>query len=310
MENDRYIIKSLKAINVIFDRLTAWNAHSKNWIPPDHGEAFETLYQEFRRLQRRFPLGYVDKLEGWECGLYQVLDIRNQEICEMLPLLLTAYMYNYVRKSIPFVQKFQKSGFPIKWKIHPPLAPNAFYFGEKPDFDSCEITDTGIGKLLSGLGGATEQELRTYAKAFSFPRLKTVPLMQDLPDGTAAVTSEYIIPVRGQSIFFKNVHKRNLRTDSGEILKESYYSGERFEFYPTHLLSLGLRWMYIISQVTSPSETTSKSFACEPKLYDCYRSLLTIVSPEEPPATPYDGLEPSKREDAIKRELTKLFSSK
>lgn len=310
MENSCYIIKSLKAINVIFDRLTDWNAHSQSWIPPDRGDAFETLYQKFQLLQMRLPLCYCNELEGWECGLYQVLDIRNQEICEMLPLLLTAYMYSYVRKSIPFVQKFQKSGFPIEWKIHPPLAPNVFYLGEKPDFDSYEITDTGIGKLLSGLGGATEQELRTYAKAFSFPTLKTVPLMQELPDGTATVTSEYIIPVKGQSIFFRNVHKRNLRTDSGKILKESYYSGERFEFYPTHLLSLGLRWMYIISQVTSPSKATSKSFACGPKLYDCYRSLLAIVSPEELPATPYDGLEPSEREEAVKKELTELFSAK
>lgn len=310
MRDSCYIIKNLKAINAIFDRLTDWNAHSQNWIPPDRGDAFETLYQKFQLLQMRLPLCYCNELEGWECGLYQVLDIRNQEICEMLPLLLTAYMYSYVRKSIPFVQKFQKSGFPIEWKIHPPLAPNVFYLGEKPDFDSYEITDTGIGKLLSGLGGATEQELRTYAKAFSFPTLKTVPLMQDLPDGTATVTSEYIIPVKGQSIFFRNVHKRNLRTDSGKILKESYYSGECFEFYPTHLLSLGLRWMYIVSQVTSPSKTTSKSFACEPKLYDCYRSLLAIVSPEELPATPYDVLEPSEREEAVKKELTKLFSAK
>lgn len=310
MESDRYIIKNLKVIDVIFDRLADWNAHSKNWIPPDHGEAFETLYRKFQLLQTRLPLCYCNELAGWECGLYQVLDIRNQEVCEMLPLLLTAYMYNYVRKTIPFVQRFQKSGVPNNWKSHLSAVPNVFYLGERQDFDSCEITDTGIGKLLSGLGSATEQELRTYAKAFSFPTLKTVPLTQDLPDGTAAVTSEYIIPVKGRSIFFRNVHKRNLRTDSGEILKELYYSGERFEFYPIHLLSLGLRWMYIVSQVTSPSKTTSKSFACGPKLYDCYRSLLAIVSPEESLATPYEGLEPSEREEAVKKELTKLFSAK
>lgn len=110
--NERYIIKNLNAERTLLNRLTDWNVHADEWLSADRYDAFAALYTEFQQLQLRSPLCFYDELEGWECGLYQVLDIRQSEVCEMLPLLLTAYMYNYVRKKVPFVQRFLKAELP------------------------------------------------------------------------------------------------------------------------------------------------------------------------------------------------------
>ena len=115
MDNQSYIIKNLKS-HAIFERLMDWNSNSDNWLPADRYSAFATLYREFQRLQLRSQLDFYDELKGWECGLYQVLDISRREICEMLPILLTAYMYNYVRKKVPFVQRFLQTEVPSTWK--------------------------------------------------------------------------------------------------------------------------------------------------------------------------------------------------
>ena len=85
MVEKSYIIKNLNAIGSLLNRLKDWNAHSTIWLSADRYDAFAELYTEFRRLHLRFPLDFYDELPGWECGLYQVLDIRQREICEMLP---------------------------------------------------------------------------------------------------------------------------------------------------------------------------------------------------------------------------------
>ena len=74
MDNQSYIIKNLKS-NAIFERLMDWNSNSDNWLPADRYSAFAALYREFQRLQLRSQLDFYDELKGWECGLYQVLDI-------------------------------------------------------------------------------------------------------------------------------------------------------------------------------------------------------------------------------------------
>ena len=308
-----YIIKNLNAIGSLLNRLKDWNAHSTIWLSADRYDAFAELYTEFRRLHLRFPLDFYDELPGWECGLYQVLDIRQREICEMLPCLLTAYMYNYVRKKIPFIQKFLQAEIPGTWKSSDFLSPNPYFIGKCIDTgkNSTHIKDIGIGKLLTTLGGATELELKGYANAFSFPKVQKAVLTTSFPDGKAIITSEYIIPEKGKSLFYRDVHKRNWRTDSGEKVKKEWYDGKQFEFSPNDLLMLGYRWMYITSTLMSRNDQQhSVSFACEPNLYECYRLLLSIADPDKQAVNQYDSMNASEREDAIKKDLAKLFQSK
>lgn len=311
--NKSYIIKNLSAKNALLNRLADWNSHADEWLSADRYDAFAALYTEFQQLQLRSPLCFYDELEGWECGLYQVLDIRQSEVCEMFPLLLTAYMYNYVRKKIPFVQRFLKAELPCTWKSSDFLSPNPYFIGKCIDADknSMQIAETGIGKLLTALGGATELELRGYANSFSFPKVRRVQFTREVTNETSFVTSEYIIPEKGQSLFYRNVHKENWCTDSGKKIKSKRYDGEQFEFSPNDLLTLGYRWMYITSKLMSEGNRLySASFACEPDLYECYRLLLSIVDPEKQPATGYDSMDTHEREAAIKKNLIELFPSK
>ena len=78
--NKSYIIKIFNAGNALQNRLTDWNAHADEWLSADRYDAFAALYTEFQQLQLRSPLRFYDELEGWECGLYQVLDISRSEV--------------------------------------------------------------------------------------------------------------------------------------------------------------------------------------------------------------------------------------
>ena len=153
----------------------------------------------------------------------------------------------------------------------------------------------------------SEAELEKYANTFTFPALQEVKLTMDFPD----VTKEYLLPKEGQSMFWRNVRKRNLCTLSEEKVREERYSGKRFEFTPECLRTLGYRWMYITSIIMSgDNQEFSTSFACEPNLYECYRLLMSVAATEEQVETGYDSMNGSEREIAIKKELQKLFSSK
>ena len=288
-----------------------WNSNSDNWLPADRYSAFAALYREFQRLQLRSQLDFYDELKGWECGLYQVLDISRREICEMLPILLTAYMYNYVRKKVPFVQRFLQTEVPSAWKSNCNfLNPNPYFIGKYPDENSSESADTGIGKLLFQQCDVSEGELKRYANTFVFPALQEVKLTTPWSDGTLYV-DKYILPKEGQSVFWRNVHKKNWRTLSGEKIREERYSGKRFEFTPICLRMLGYRWMYITSIIMSgDNQEFSTSFACEPNLYECYRVLMSVATTKERAETGYDSMNESEREIAIKKDLKELFSSK
>ena len=156
--------------------------------------------------------------------------------------------------------------------------------------------DIGIGKLLSGFGGASEQELKNYATAFCFEDLQTVSLMTTSPNNIVIATSEYIIPKKGQSVFFKNVHKKSWRTDSGEKIKKEIYEGERFEFSPSGLLELGLSWMHVVYVAakdniqSAASRQQEADFACKPDLYACYRYLLCVLNSGDSSKTKYDPM--------------------
>ena len=101
------IIKNFYENNIIYERLMDWGKDGKpHWISPVHSAAFVALYSGFYQHQKRFPLECYERLAGWECGLYQVLDISREDICKVLPILLTAYSFNYARHRIPFIQKY------------------------------------------------------------------------------------------------------------------------------------------------------------------------------------------------------------
>ena len=83
-------------------------------------------------------------LLGWGCGLCQILDLSNKNICRVLPYLLTAYLFNFPDNK--FVHTFLRS---VRDK---PLEKSLLYgnsedkSGKALDKDEYHI---GIGKLLS-----------------------------------------------------------------------------------------------------------------------------------------------------------------
>lgn len=325
--------------NVIFERLNEWNMGAEgidaegkllHWLPSNHSDAFVSLYRDFYKLQKASINNSLykvqkhssyelhDRLDGWECGLYQVLDISREDICKALPILLTAYCYNYAR-GISFVQNFLQAGIPNSWKSQNPFKPNLYYIGaefdeefqgtDAEDDDRSAETQSGIDKLLCGYERTDKQILGKYAKSFFFEKLEIVPTFAHLNKTTKIIDAEYIIPSRGKSVFLKSVHRRPWKNESEERVKWEIYRGERFEFVVDELCELGLTWMLTVYMVASNNIKVAEGrnekpdFACEPDLYSCYRYLASVLNNGIVPETKYDCLKENRRNAAIVRDL-------
>lgn len=336
------IIRNLNFLEcAIFERLSEWNRGAGrkdaegrlvHWIPPDHFDAFASLFRNFCRLQKaspgsasfRFlkhsPVDLYDKLIGWECGLYQVLDISKKDICRALPILLTAYCYNYARGGISFIENFPKEEIPSSWLSQNSLQPNRYYIGAEFDDDDFPWNSAkesnnkaGIGRLLNGYEQTSTQVLRNYAKSFFFGDLEIVQTFIDFKT-YKNIDAEYIIPSRGRSIFLKNVHRKPAGIGRSESIKWERYEGDRFEFVVGELRELGFNWMlasYLAASdnIKAAEERNEKpDFACEPDLYSCYCYLLAVLKSDgelKIAEAKYNHLDESRRNIAISRALKK-----
>lgn len=317
MNTNNDIIKILQVDNVLIERMIALKHN--NWLPDTHADAFSSLYSYFYQHQTEHPLACYDALDGWECGLYQILDIGREDICRILPVLLTAYCYNYAR-GIKFVQGFLKKGIPASWKSPVPSKPNPYYTGIKQDIDDI-LVEEGIGKLLCG-AEINHQELKNYSKQFSFPELKIVPLSSKPSYAPPIFPEVYIIPIKGESVFRRNVHfvKEPLRdAETNRQIEKEVYKGNRFEFTISDFKRLGLTWMLVVYTVASENIKSAQrrnqkpDFACEPDLRACDRYLMSVmenasaIRNENIPETYDDRLNEKERNVAFAEDLRKLF---
>ncbi len=86
----------------IYRRLLDWGcsaAHSNNRSARLDTREVAITWEIFNRFCQGYGKGKfineIDGTQGWKCGLGQILDIRQKEILEVLPYILTAYMYNF-----------------------------------------------------------------------------------------------------------------------------------------------------------------------------------------------------------------------
>lgn len=162
-----------KALNAVYSRLLNWAGLT--WYPSakeyrennpvwlEETETAELFYilKDFRRIiglkaQAKVGKGMLKRadaegntvdieidrpgIRGWQCGVCQMIDVQNEAICEVLPVLLTAYVYNFPDNIL--VHKFLEDN-PFKGR-------NEYIYGAKYCQADLSAADeaTGFAKLM------------------------------------------------------------------------------------------------------------------------------------------------------------------
>lgn len=130
---------------------------------------------------------FVDKTEqagadilNWQCGLCQMIDTHNEAVCEVLPVLLTTYLYAFAGND--FVNQFLGK---INVEEYPYTGKKVIYGAEKPpeDYMPGPNDDVGIGKLLFEYAiddKETRQELHSLVEFFDSQKLVSQSLKDNL----------------------------------------------------------------------------------------------------------------------------------
>lgn len=150
-------------------RLRSWS--ERTWI--QNTDSFFRVLERFRREYIQNDSFEMKCLEYWECGLGQILDLHEKEICSLLPYLLTAYVYNFPHKNNKFVLDFLE--IVKKNKIDKEFDWSA---RREEDFQRDLIQKDeyyyAIGKLLTSscdLFSPSSTERKRHAGRFLFPKI-------------------------------------------------------------------------------------------------------------------------------------------
>lgn len=174
------IEKKKAALKAIEKSLIEW-ANGK-W--PKNPE-ISNILKYFRKAYIQNDTREIKYLENWECGIPQIIDIRDESVCSLLPYLLTAYIYNFPHAKFVtgFLALLKQRGLDreINW-----ITCKEEDFGNKLASD--ESFSFGIGNLFSltvevpdntpnryKLPNILRTELSTHANRFCFPDIHRYP---------------------------------------------------------------------------------------------------------------------------------------
>ena len=193
-------------LSILKERLLSWGRDQEHgWLPRETTETLRYLFQRFYYYYGKTKVSQMG-LDGWECGLGQMLDVQNEKIVELLPYLLTAYMFNY--RSTKYVSDFINKTMPSTWKAS---FKDDYFFGVNEDKnfiskveESSDFT-YGIGKFLSSTlpqdGQYAEKVVNNIAHLFIFPDV----VIEELPE--VYTVTKYIVPKSNIKTFRRRVER-------------------------------------------------------------------------------------------------------
>lgn len=272
------------AADAINGRLTQW-AFGKNdthddgiyedgWLHEDIARSTQDLFRRFytKHISRRWLSGLG--FDGWECGLGQILDIRNPHIAALLPYLLTAHMYNF--RASKHITGFINNSRPAAWKT---TWKNNYFFGvcrdeagdKKDDTNNKKTPIYGIGKyLMEDIYITNTRYYRLQAalvQSFFFP--ETV-----LWETSGFVCTKYVVPKTDVSRFKKAMKQHTMvNCDDGTEYSQQYYAGSNStvsrEYQCDLYEMLFIAWYQTITEAYH-SKRKITLLGCEPSAKDCY----------------------------------------
>lgn len=156
----------------------------------DLGKIWENCIEPIDRLRKSKNMPGLD---GWYCGLGQFIDWTDPEIYEVLPYLLTSYMYNFYlrtrRKELHLDGRWSTRNILVE-KLLEAYKPTRKRMNGKALFklENADLSKQGIGALLFETEGTGElyventqlwRQIDYLARDFIFPEMttcETIPL--------------------------------------------------------------------------------------------------------------------------------------
>ena len=233
-----------EAIGAIQLRMEQWGG-SNIWLETDAVRSTQKCFSDFYRYFGKKNLSDLE-IDGWECGLGQILDLTDPRICKVLPYLLTAYMYNFAAsKSEKYVRNFVKDV---------PQAQRTYkddsFFGVRHSIEmNCSY---GIGKLFCGEVPSNDpkwqEEIKGFSERFRFPQT----IKKTLQTGFSCKVN-YVIPAEKESSFSAGI-KENVWIDYDTNAKLKCYtpaaSMEKFE--RDRFFNIFIVWYHVLKLASEP----------------------------------------------------------
>ena len=272
------------AADAINGRLTQW-AFGKNdthddgisedgWLHEDVARSTQDLFKRFytKHISRQWlkDLGF----DGWECGLGQILDIRDTRIAHLLPYLLTAHMYNF--RATKHITGFINNSCPATWGT--PWS-NDYFFGVCRDQTSDQKDDTNDKKSpIYGVGKYLMEDI--YIKSTRYDRLQEALVQSFFFPETVLLKSsgfcftEYVVPKADLNSFKKRIKQHTMiNCDDGTKYSQQYYAGSGSNVYREYRCDIYERlfaaWYQTITEAYH-SKRKITLLGCEPSAKDCY----------------------------------------
>jgi len=264
-ENSQSIVALDESIKAIQQRMEQWGG-SHVWLDESAVQETRKCFSDFYRYFGKKELKDLE-IDGWECGLGQILNLKDSRICKVLPFILTAYMYNFsITKNEKFVRGFIK-------RIDPSyLSHNDdFFFGGKA-FDGGE--DYGIGGFLNGSIKLDSRVIEEFAKRFRFPETKEQVLQTGFGE-----KSVYIIPAEKEIAFSAGI-KGAIWIDDGVKggNKVKYYTpGEDMKKYEqSRFFDIFLVWYHVLKLAANPVRRQA-ILVCSPDPVSNFRLIQSAL---------------------------------
>ena len=262
------------AFNAIRERLLLWGCDPDDgWLPDDIANVTQRLISRFYYYYGKSKISQMG-LAGWECGLGQILDTRNERIVELLPYLLTAYMFNY--RGTKYISEFITKTMPSNWEAS---LEDDFFFGVKKDSEFIHSVEEGsgpvygIGKFLSSsltqTGQYPQKVVNDIASLFFFP---ADVVIEELPEIYSS--TKYVVPQKNIKAFrsrvnraMKSKHTLFIDVDEDREYRRIVYSELRRaeenvlpEYRRDVYEDIFVCWYYVIKSAFEPKTKKAKPY--------------------------------------------------
>lgn len=288
--NERYRV----ALSKIHTRLLKWAGLALNqsrrseyreetpeWLN-NTAELFSTL-KDFRRVmglkeQDRVVSGKlsrkgndgsiidisIDKsIRNWQCGLCQMIDIQEDAVCEVLPVLLTAYVYNFPDNTL--VHQFLERNL-LEWGCKEDITEYIYGVTRYPNPN----LDDAVGFELLMFEQATDSPenrkmVSQLSKRFRFMDFSSYSLKDDL-----AGPHIFLLPKSIRADFVKNCKRRKYESvgETVSYVRKCVEPPAGFDFYNAQTLLRILGYFY--SSICKFTKRNGTQFAGKPNPLFCW----------------------------------------
>lgn len=276
--------KLTAAADAIDERLSQWVlgkivTHDE-WLY-ENGWLHQEVAKSTQDLFKRFYTNHVSRVwlrrmgfEGWECGLGQMLDIRDTRIACLLPYLLTAHMYNF--RATKYITGFINNSCPTTWRK---TWSDDYFFGVLEDvtfsegdtIDHKEHPVYGIGKYLMGkiniISTRSNRLQDTLVQSFFFPKT-------ELRNLSGYSLKTYLVPQNELDLFESRIEKHILIDcdDGTKSIEERYVvpDASKCREYQCDIYELLFHAWYQTIAEAFCSKRKHSFLGCAPSAKDCY----------------------------------------